>query len=54
MTLNKDDFHQFINDLYQVERYCGAYFPKKINHIRYVCINTDYIFMFVIPYLKNF
>lgn len=29
MTLNKDDFHQFINNLYQAEGTVGAYFPKK-------------------------
>src|ERR1700746_601327 len=28
-SLNKEDFHQFINGLYQAEGTMGAYFPNK-------------------------
>lgn len=30
-SLNKEDFHQFINGLYQAEGIMGAYFPKENN-----------------------
>ena len=54
MTLNKDDFHQLINNLYQVEGTVEHIFLKDQSHIRYVCTNTDDIFNVVIPYFKNF
>lgn len=44
ITVNKDDFHQFINGLYQAEGTMGAYFPKKdsLKIVFYFSIGKNY------------
>jgi len=44
ISLNRDDFHQFINGLYQAEGTMGAYFPnrEKLNIAFYFSVGQNY------------